>query len=56
MPSSSVADVAWSAYHDPKRLHWFLPDSIRWIDRMKGLSAGTVRGRIVKSLPPLTER
>jgi NAD(P)-dependent dehydrogenase (short-subunit alcohol dehydrogenase family) len=56
MPASSVADVAWQAYHNPSRLHWYVPDSIRWIDRLKGLSPELVRGRVAKALPTLTRR
>ncbi len=51
MPASSVAEVAWQAYHDPKRLHWYVPKSIRLIDLFKGLSPEFVRRSIVKSLP-----
>jgi len=53
MPATSVAEAAWQAYHDPKRLHWYVPKSIRLIDVLKGLSPEFVRGRIVKSLPVL---
>jgi NAD(P)-dependent dehydrogenase (short-subunit alcohol dehydrogenase family) len=53
MPASSVAEAAWHAYHNPKRLHWYVPKSIRLIDVLKGLSPELVRGRIVKSLPAL---
>jgi NAD(P)-dependent dehydrogenase (short-subunit alcohol dehydrogenase family) len=53
MPASSVAEVAWQAYHDPKRLHWYVPKSIRLIDLFKGLSPELVRRSIVKSLPAL---
>jgi NAD(P)-dependent dehydrogenase (short-subunit alcohol dehydrogenase family) len=53
MPASSVADAAWQAYHHPSRLHWYVPQSIRWIDRMKGLSPELVRSQIVKQLPGL---
>jgi NAD(P)-dependent dehydrogenase (short-subunit alcohol dehydrogenase family) len=51
MPASSVADAAWAAYHDPKRLHWYVPKDIRWIDRLKAISPEFVRGRITKALP-----
>lgn len=54
MPASSVAEVAWQSYHHPTRLHWYVPGSIRWIDRLKSLSPEFVRGRIVKSLSALT--
>jgi NAD(P)-dependent dehydrogenase (short-subunit alcohol dehydrogenase family) len=53
MPAASVAEVAWQAYQHPTRLHWYVPSSIRWIDRLKGLSPEWVRGRIVKALPEL---
>lgn len=56
MPADSVADAAWAAYHHPKRLHWYVPNSIRWIDRIKGLSPEWVRARIVKALPALSRR
>jgi hypothetical protein len=55
MPASSVAEAAWAAYHDQKRLHWYVPASIGWIDRTDGISAEPVRGRIVKALPGLTD-
>jgi NAD(P)-dependent dehydrogenase (short-subunit alcohol dehydrogenase family) len=53
MPAASVAEAAWHAYHHPTRLHWYVPKSIRWIDRLKGLSPELVRGRIIKLLPAL---
>lgn len=51
MPASSVAEVAWQAYQHPTRLHWYVPQSIRWIDRLKAISPEFVRGRIIKALP-----
>jgi NAD(P)-dependent dehydrogenase (short-subunit alcohol dehydrogenase family) len=53
MPATSVAEVAWQAYQHPSRLHWYVPNSIRWIDRLKGLSPELVRRSIIKSLPRL---
>jgi NAD(P)-dependent dehydrogenase (short-subunit alcohol dehydrogenase family) len=53
MPASSVAQAAWQAYHHPKRLHWYVPKSIRLIDLFKGLSPELVRRSIVKTLPGL---
>ena len=53
MPASSVAEAAWQAYHHPSRLHWYVPNGIRWIDRIKGLSPELVRNRVLKSLPAL---
>ncbi len=47
MPASSVAEAAWSAYHST-RLHWYVPEGIRWIDRIKGISAEWARKRIAQ--------
>src|ERR1700761_2876808 len=55
MPASSVAEAAWQAYHNPKRLHWYVPKSVRLIDVLKGLSPEFVRGRMVKFLPKLIQ-
>ena len=38
MPASGVAETAWAACRDPKKLYCYVPKSIRWIDRLKGLS------------------
>ncbi|KBZ62078.1 short-chain dehydrogenase/reductase [Mycobacterium [tuberculosis] TKK-01-0051] len=56
MPASSVAETAWQAYHNQKRLHWYVPKSIRLIDLFKGLSPEFVRRSIVKSLPRLVPK
>jgi NAD(P)-dependent dehydrogenase (short-subunit alcohol dehydrogenase family) len=56
MPATSVAETAWQAYHNPKRLHWYVPKSIRLIDLLKGLSPEFVRDRITKALPALTPK
>jgi NAD(P)-dependent dehydrogenase (short-subunit alcohol dehydrogenase family) len=56
MPAASVAEAAWAAYRHPSRLHWYVPDSIRWLDRLKAVSPEFVRGQIRKALPRLTER
>ena len=53
MPASAVAEAAWAAYQHPTRLHWYVPQSIRWIDRIKGFSPELMRGRILKALPVL---
>ncbi|MGV0836423.1 SDR family oxidoreductase [Mycolicibacterium thermoresistibile] len=63
LPAASVADTAWTAYHGSgrfprgrsRRLHWYVPHSLRWIDRLKGLNAEFVRGLIVRQLPALIE-
>lgn len=56
MPADSVAEVAWRAYQHPTRLHWYVPQSIRWIERLKGISAEFVRSRVVKALPALDRK
>lgn len=56
MPATSVADAAWAAYRHPSRLHWYVPASIRWLDRLKAISPEFVRGRIRSALPRLTAR
>jgi NAD(P)-dependent dehydrogenase (short-subunit alcohol dehydrogenase family) len=53
MPATSVAEAAWQAYHNPTRLHWYVPKGIRMIDLLKGLSPEFVRGRMLKGLPGL---
>ena len=53
MPASSVAEAAWAAYHDAKKLHWYVPKGIRWIDRIKGFSPEMMRSRIMKAFPAL---
>lgn len=50
IPASGVAEAALAAYHHPRRLHWYVPQSIRWIDRLKGLSPEFVRSRITKAI------
>jgi hypothetical protein len=55
-PASSVAETAWQAYHNQKRLHWYVPKSIRLIDFFKGLNPEFVRRGIVKALPALAPK
>ena len=55
MPASSVADVAWRAYHHSSRLHWYVPSSIRWIDIIKGVSPELMRRLIIRQLPAMTD-
>jgi NAD(P)-dependent dehydrogenase (short-subunit alcohol dehydrogenase family) len=50
IPASAVAEAAWAAYHHPRRLHWYVPSSVRLLDCLKGLSPEFVRGRIRKAL------
>jgi NAD(P)-dependent dehydrogenase (short-subunit alcohol dehydrogenase family) len=52
MPASSVAECVWKAYHG-NRLHWYVPDEIAWIDRIKGFAPMFIRARILKLFPAL---
>jgi NAD(P)-dependent dehydrogenase (short-subunit alcohol dehydrogenase family) len=54
MPASSVAECVWRAYHSEKpKLHYYVPEGIAWIDRIKGFAPGFMRGRIMKLFPAL---
>jgi NAD(P)-dependent dehydrogenase (short-subunit alcohol dehydrogenase family) len=57
MPASSVAECVWRAYHETKtKLHYYVPDEIAWIDRIKGFAPNFMRGRILKLFPALGGR
>ncbi|MCK0174127.1 MULTISPECIES: SDR family oxidoreductase [Mycobacteriaceae] len=56
MPASSVAETAWAAYRHPRRLHWYVPDSIAWLDRLQGLCPEFFRAQIRRALPRLSDR
>lgn len=45
LPATEVAQCVWRAYHS-KKLHWYVPKSLAWIDRLKGLSPELVRRQI----------
>ncbi len=50
LPASSIAETALAAYGSTK-LHWYVPNSLRWIDRIKAWSPEMMRKRIGKALP-----
>lgn len=50
LPARSIAEAAWAAYGS-EQLHWYVPNSLRWIDRIKAWSPEAMRKRIVKSFP-----
>lgn len=50
LPASSIAEAAWAAYGSNK-LHWYVPESLKWIDRIKAWSPEMMRKRIVKAIP-----
>lgn len=53
MPAASVAECVWKAYNGNK-LHYYVPEEIAWIDRIKGFAPGFIRARILKLFPALT--
>jgi len=50
LPASSIAEAAFAAYGSDQ-LHWYVPNSLRWIDRIKAWSPEMMRKRIVKAFP-----
>jgi NAD(P)-dependent dehydrogenase (short-subunit alcohol dehydrogenase family) len=52
MPADSVAKCVWEAYHG-KKLHYYVPPELAWIDRIKGFAPVFIRNRIMKLLPAL---
>ena len=52
MPADSVAKCVWEAYHGNK-LHYYVPNDLVWIDRIKGFAPNFIRNRIAKMLPGL---
>ncbi len=50
LPASSIAETAFAAYGSDK-LHWYVPKSLQWIDRIKAWRPEMMRKRIGKSLP-----
>ncbi|NWH09320.1 MAG: SDR family oxidoreductase [Alphaproteobacteria bacterium] len=46
MPAEAVAQCVWEAYHTPKKLHWYVPKDLVWIDRIKGFWPTLIRRRI----------
>lgn len=49
MPADFVAKVVWQAYQSDK-LHWYVPDEIAWIDRIKGFAPSFMRNQIAKRI------
>lgn len=49
MPASSVADCVWEAYHG-KKLHYYVPPEIAWIDRIKAFAPLFIRAKIKKEV------
>lgn len=48
MPADSVAKCVWHAYHEGRKLHYYVPAEIAWLDRIKGFAPMAIRNRIKK--------
>lgn len=35
MPDTAIADAVWGAYHSKNQIHWYVPEEVGDIDRMK---------------------
>ena len=49
MPATSIAETVWKAYSSDK-LHWYVPEDIAWIDRIKGFAPNFIRNQIGKRI------
>ena len=49
MPATSIAETVWRAYGRDK-LHWYVPEDIAWIDRIKGFAPNFIRKQIGKRI------
>ena len=47
LPPEDVAETVWRAYHS-KKLHWYVPPSLAWYDRIKGFKPEILRNLIGK--------
>ena len=48
-PAKAIAETVWKAYGSDK-LHWYVPEGIAWIDRIKGISPTFMRRQIAKNI------
>lgn len=54
-PAHAVAETVWRAYGSDK-LHWYVPEEIAWIDRIKGLAPSFMRKQVAKNIAGLLGR
>ena len=52
IPAAAIAQTVWKAYGSD-RLHWYVPEELAWIDRIKGFSPGYMRKQIAKNVAGL---
>lgn len=55
MPPMAVAEAAWAAYHSDK-IHFYVPEGLRWIDRLKALNPVAMRKRLMTPFVPVAQR
>jgi NAD(P)-dependent dehydrogenase (short-subunit alcohol dehydrogenase family) len=48
-PASAIADAVWKAYSSDK-LHWYVPEDVAWIDRIKGFAPNFIRKQLTKRM------
>jgi NAD(P)-dependent dehydrogenase (short-subunit alcohol dehydrogenase family) len=48
-PAKAIAETVWKAYTSDK-LHWYVPEGIAWIDRIKGFAPSFMRRQIAKNI------
>lgn len=46
MPATAIAEAAWSAYHSTARAHWYVPEDVEDIDRLKATDFAAARQQI----------
>jgi NAD(P)-dependent dehydrogenase (short-subunit alcohol dehydrogenase family) len=51
-PPTAIAETVWQAYTSDK-LHWYVPQEIAWIDRIKGIAPSYMRRQIAKNISGL---
>lgn len=54
MPADSVAKCVWHAYHKGRKLHYYVPDEVAWLDRIKGFAPNYIRNQIKKFIEART--
>lgn len=52
LPASAIAATVWKAYGSD-RLHWYVPDSLVWLDRLKAFFPRFTRNYVAKQVMPM---
>lgn len=43
MPDTAIAEAVWGAYHSPDQVHWYVPEEVGDIDRLKAVDYQAAR-------------